>query len=182
MARARSREDEDGRNPHDSDRAAAARGARLRRHAADGEDHPPTAYIFGNEAGEQVSSVRRAWDTAVLKAHGHEPVWSAPGKLAPESRAVLRSINLHFHDVRRQFACTLLESGADLHDVRDLLGHANITTTSRYVQSTPLRLERVLNRMEGGTEGFAHGSHTTTNQAPATNAEQEGDDRPNVVN
>ena len=46
----------------------------MRRHAADGEDHPPTAYIFGNQAGEQVSCVRRAWDTAVLKAHGHEQV------------------------------------------------------------------------------------------------------------
>ena len=95
---------------------------------------------------------------------------------------VLRSINLHFHDLRRQFACALLGSGADLHDVRDFLGHANITTTSRYVQSTPLRLERVPNRMEGGTDGFAHGSHTTTNQATETNAEPEGDDRPNVVN
>jgi integrase len=154
----------------------------MRRHAADGEDHPQTAYIFGNEAGEQVNSVRRAWDTAVLKAHGHEPVWAAPGKLAPESRAVLRTINLHFHDLRRQFACTLLESGADLHDVRDFLGHANITTTSRYVQSTPLRLERVLNRMEGVADGFAHGSHNATTEATATTPEMETDARPNTVN
>jgi hypothetical protein len=36
-------------------------------------------------------------------------------------------------------ACRLLESSADLHDVRDVLGHANITTTSRYVRSTPVR-------------------------------------------
>jgi integrase len=70
---------------------------------------------------------------------------------------ILRGIDLHFHDLRRQFACTLLESGADLHDVRDFLGHANITTTSRYLQSTPLRLARVLERMEAG---FAHHSHT----------------------
>ena len=77
------------------------------------------------------------------------PLWSGRGKLAPESRAVLRTINLTFHDLRRQFACTLLESGADHHDVRDFLGHANITTTSRYVQSTPLQLERVLAQMGG---------------------------------
>jgi len=37
-------------------------------------------------------------------------------------------------------ACRLLESSADLHDVRSCLGHANITTTSRYVRSTPVRL------------------------------------------
>ena len=39
-----------------------------------------------------------------------------------------------------------------MHDVRNFLGHANITTTSRYVQSTPLRLERVLNQMEGSDD------------------------------
>jgi site-specific recombinase XerD len=36
-------------------------------------------------------------------------------------------------------ACRLLDSSADLHDVRDVLGHAHITTTSRYVRSTPVR-------------------------------------------
>ena len=51
-------------------------------------------------------------------------------------------IQLHFHDLRLEFAYTLLESEADLHDVRDFLGHANITTTSRYLASSPRRLER----------------------------------------
>lgn len=154
----------------------------MRRHGADGEDHPPTAYIFGNEAGEQVSSIRRAWETCVLKANGYAPVWSGRGKLAPESRAVLRTINLRFHDLRRQFACTLLESGAEMHDVRDFLGHANITTTSRYVQSTPLRLERVLAAMEGGSAGFAHGSHTTTSEATTNEAQSESATATNLVN
>jgi integrase len=139
----------------------------MRQHAPDGKNHPPEAYVFGDEAGGQVKSVRRAWETAVLKAHGHTPVWLAKGKLAPESRAELRTINLHFHDLRRQFASTLLESGADLHDVRDFLGHAAITTTSRYLQSTPLRLERALARLEGA--GFAHHSHT----APETAAPEQ---------
>jgi len=40
-------------------------------------------------------------------------------------------------------ACRLLESSADVHDVRDFLGQANITTTSRYVRSTPVRLAQV---------------------------------------
>ena len=42
----------------------------------------------------------------------------------------------------------LLESRAGLHDVRDFLGHANITTTSRYLRSTTLRLERALTLLE----------------------------------
>ena len=49
-------------------------------------------------------------------------------------------------------ACRLLESSAGLHDVRDFLGHANITTTSRYVRSTPVRLAQALERMEAATE------------------------------
>lgn len=93
----------------------------MRRHAPDGKEHPATAYIFGDETGGEVKNIRRAWETAVLKAHGHTPDWIAKGKLSRASRAILRGIDLHFHDLRRQFACTLLESGADLHDVRDFL-------------------------------------------------------------
>ena len=58
---------------------------------------------------------------------------------------------LHFHDLRREFACRLLESSADLHDVRDFLGHANITTTSTYLRSTPVRLARALESARPGT-------------------------------
>ncbi len=45
-----------------------------------------------------------------------------------------------------------LKSSADLHDVRDSLGHAHITATSRYVRSTPVRLAQALERMEAATE------------------------------
>ena len=53
----------------------------------------------------------------------------------------------------------LLESRADLHDVQMFLGHAAITTTSRYLQSTPVRLERALARLESTNDGFAQDSH-----------------------
>ena len=36
--------------------------------------------------------------------------------------------------------------------MRDFLGHANITTTSRYVRSAPVRLAQALERMEAATE------------------------------
>ena len=75
----------------------------------------------------------------------------------------------------------LLESGADLHDVRDFLGHAAITTTSRYLQSTPLRLERALARMEQ-TAGFAHDSHKQPSDAPAPVPEREPVTLSNLLN
>ena len=49
-------------------------------------------------------------------------------------------------------ASLLMDSSADLHDVRDFLGHAHITTTSRYVRSTPVRLAQALARMEAAAE------------------------------
>jgi integrase len=76
----------------------------------EGEDLPGDAFVFGDEIGQSISSVKTAWRTACAHA-GIE--------------------DLHFHDLRREFACRLLESRAELHDVRDFLGHANITTTSR---------------------------------------------------
>ena len=60
--------------------------------------------------------------------------------------------NLHFHDLRREFACGLLESKADLSVVREFLGHANITTTSRYVKTSAVRLVEALERMEASAE------------------------------
>jgi integrase len=83
----------------------------------------------------------------VLRVHGHTPVRDR-GKLTADSRAAYQRINLHVHDLRREFACTLLESGAALHDVQMFLGHANITTTSRYLQSAPVRLTAALTRLE----------------------------------
>ena len=103
----------------------------MRRTDPMGHPLPPDAYVFGNAVGEPLTSIRTAWRNTCR-------------------RAGIR--DLHFHDLRREFACRLLESSADLHDVRDFLGHANITTTSRYLRSTPVRLAQALERMEAATE------------------------------
>ncbi len=143
----------------------------MRRHGPDGAQHGSDAFVFGNECGEQVAFPKLAWAVTVLRAHGHDVTWASGGKkLSPESRAAYKKINLHFHDLRREFASRLRESGAPDHDVRDFLGHANITTTSRYLRSTPVRLATSLDRLEGASEGapadaFAQDSHTAP---PAT--------------
>jgi len=41
-----------------------------------------------------------------------------------------------FHDLRRTYGTWLLQNGADLASIRDLLGHADITMTSRYLGAT----------------------------------------------
>jgi len=115
-----------------------------------GKPFGASAFIFGNEVGEQIGSIKKAWQTAVLKAHGNTPQWvkGKNNQLAPESLAAYRAINLHFHDLRREFGSRVLESGSSLIEARDLLGHANISQTSTYLQSTAEALGLAIERKE----------------------------------
>ena len=101
-----------------------------------GRPHPPEAFVFGNEVGEFEPFPKKAWETTVLRAHGHTPAWEAgKGKLTAAARAQLHAIDLHFHDLRHEGGSRLLEAGWPLHHVRDMLGHADISTTSRYLNA-----------------------------------------------
>jgi integrase len=48
------------------------------------------------------------------------------------ARDALGRPDLRFHDLRHTAASWLIQAGADLTTVRDLLGHRTVTTTSRY--------------------------------------------------
>ena len=109
----------------------------MRRVEPDGEAHPPSAFVFGNEIGERVGSVTRAWHTAVLKSHGHTPEWTPTTKqLTATSCAAYAAVGLHFHDLRREAGSRWLEGGVPLHKIRDWLGHSNIAQTSTYLAGT----------------------------------------------
>jgi integrase len=56
--------------------------------------------------------------------------------LTPESRAKLRAIGLHFHDLRREAGSRWQDAGVPLQTIRDWLGHSNISQTSTYLAST----------------------------------------------
>lgn len=108
----------------------------MRRFDPAGKPLPLSAYVFGTAIGTRVQSTKRAWMTAVLRAHGHTATYTATMNLSPASRAALAAIDLHFHDLRREAGSRWLEGGVPLHTIRDWLGHTNISQTSTYLAGT----------------------------------------------
>jgi hypothetical protein len=104
------------------------------RSVADGDRQSDDAVVVSDEIGEPIGRFRTACVTAVLRAHGVKPEWKPYNwtALTPACQQAFKAINLHWHDLRHECASRLVERGVSLAQVRDLLGHASITTTERY--------------------------------------------------
>jgi hypothetical protein len=88
----------------------------------------------------------------VLKAHGVDPRWRKGSykDLSTECQQRFRDLNLHWHDLRHEYASRLVERGVPLAHVGDLLGHASILTTERYDNQRLEALQAAVERLEGG--------------------------------
>jgi integrase len=113
-----------------------------------GKDFTAEDFVFGDVVGHQVTDVKKAWETTVLKAHGHTPKWVRNNSLAPASREAFRAANLTFHDLRHEAGSRLLEAGWPLHNVAHMLGHANIAQTSTYLNATRVGLQDAMRRLD----------------------------------
>jgi integrase len=102
----------------------------------------PNAFVFGTDSGEYQAEIQTAWDTLRLLAHGYTPRRSRAGD--GWNREQLRTIDLHWHDLRHEGACRLLADGVDIRIIQLMLGHASVMQTQRYLNVTDEELRKGL--------------------------------------
>ncbi len=118
-----------------------------------GSRSPTRRWSSATKWASPCGSFHRTWQTLVLRAHGHTATWAARLNyqgLSDDSQDAFRKINLRWHDLRHEYASRLVEQGVPLAQVRDLLGHASITTTERYDNQTLENLQLAVRKLERG--------------------------------
>lgn len=98
-------------------------------HDPNGDPHLPTAFVFGTATGEKVADPKKSWGKA-CKAAG--------------------VTGLRFHDLRHEAGSRMLEMGWPLHQVAEMLGHADVKTTSVYLNPTRQGLQESMRKFGVG--------------------------------
>ena len=72
------------------------------------------------------------------------PTFSNPKFVLRKSLGVKKTIGPH--SLRHSFATHLVENGADISSVQQMLGHSSITTTERYLHMSKKHLQQTLEK------------------------------------
>jgi integrase len=117
------------------------------------QPHKSDAYVFGNEVGERSKSVHTAWTNAA-------------------KRAGLKGLQLR--DLRHEAGSRFDEAGVPINYVSKMLGHTNLTTTTRYLNIQRRGLHRAIETLEAHQSGVAQALHTAVEEAQAGVPPSEG--------
>lgn len=89
----------------------------------------PVDFVYVSKSGRRLSRTR-VWDLVKIYAQ----------------QAGLRAADVHPHTLRHCFATHMLENGADIRSVQEMLGHVSISTTQIYTHVDQKRLRSVMQR------------------------------------
>jgi site-specific recombinase XerD len=88
-------------------------------------------FVFGREDGRYVASFDRTWRTLFKRA----------------GLKVGRKQGLVWHDLRHEYGSFLIEQGATIQEAKEMMRHADIRTTARYLTADPRRLRELAGKM-----------------------------------
>ena len=114
-----------------------AKEAILNRFRFRAEHCPDSQWVFAHRNGQRIQSVKKSFKTACDKVGIQD---------------------FRIHDLRHTCATWLLQKGASLSVVKEMLGHSTIRMTERYAHVAPDQKREAASLLDGSVSRFSHGA------------------------
>ena len=128
-------------------------GSMLEVHAGKGDKdrnvpmHAKLAWALRTYLGERTTGWVFPAARATHGGTGHHSARQAERMVKDAAKKAEIARHVTPHKLRHTFATLLLANGADLLEIKDLLGHSSVATTQIYAQALPERLRGAVDRL-----------------------------------